>query len=60
MAGATFDILGPGNSRMVRAMPHALQMLRFARRGVRDRSAIPGSMADDLLTAADTNTPRAR
>ena len=54
-AGATFDILGPGNRRMVRGVPHALQMLRFARRVVRDRSAIPGSMADDLLTAADEN-----
>jgi len=54
-AGATFDVLGPGNRRMARGIPHALQMLRFARRVVRDRSAIPGSMADDLLTAADQN-----
>ncbi len=30
-------------------------MLRFARRVVRDRSAVAGSMADDLLTAADKN-----
>lgn len=52
-AGATFDILGPGNRRMLAGVPRALQMLRFARRMVRDRSAIPGSMADDLLTAAD-------
>ena len=54
-AGATFDVLGPGNRRMARGIPRALQMLRFARRVVRDRSAIPGSMADDLLTAADQN-----
>ena len=40
---------------MARGIPRALQMLRFARRVVRDRSAIPGSMADDLLTAADQN-----
>lgn len=52
-AGATFDILGPANRRMVRGIPRAVQMLRFARRVVRDRSAIPGSMADELLRSAD-------
>ena len=55
-AGATFDILGPGNRRMVAGIPRAVQMLRFARRVVRLRSAVPGSMADDLLTAADKGT----
>ena len=53
-AGATFDILGPANARMVRGIPGGLQMLRFARGVVRRRSAIPGSMADDLLSAADS------
>ncbi len=54
-AGATFDILGPANRRMLRGIPGAVQMLRFARQVVRQRSAIPGSMADDLLTAADND-----
>lgn len=52
-AGATFDILGPGNGRMVRGLPGALAMLRFAHRLVRDRSAEPGSMAEELLNAVD-------
>lgn len=52
-AGATFDILGPGNRRMIRGIPGALAMLRFAHRVVNDRSAIPGSMADELLAAVD-------
>lgn len=52
-AGAAFDILGPANRRMIRGMPGGIQMLRFARRVVRKSSAIPGSMADDLLAAAD-------
>jgi cytochrome P450 len=51
-AGATFDALGPLNGRMVRTLPRAIQMLRFARLVVRDRNVIPGSLADDLLTAA--------
>ncbi|MGZ4584251.1 MAG: cytochrome P450 [Mycobacterium sp.] len=51
-AGATFDILGPLNGRSVRAAPRGLQMLSFARRVVRRRKVIPGSMADELLTAA--------
>lgn len=52
-AGAAFDILGPGNGRMVRGLPGALAMLRFAHRLVRDRSAAPGSMAEELLNAVD-------
>ncbi|WP_328353034.1 cytochrome P450 [Mycobacterium sp. NBC_00419] len=50
-AGATFDALGPANGRMVRTLPGAMQMLRFARHVVKSRAAIPGSMADELLAA---------
>lgn len=50
---ATFDILGPLNRRAVKSAPASLQMLRFARRVVRDRSVIEGSMAHELLIAAD-------
>lgn len=51
--GATFDILGPLNWQAVKSMPRALQMLRFARRVVRQRNVLPGSIVDELLTAAD-------
>lgn len=51
--GATFDVLGPLNWRAIKAMPEALQMLRFARRVVRERNVIAGSMAHELLIAAD-------
>lgn len=51
--GATFDILGPLNWQAVKAMPRALQMLRFARRVVRQRNVLPGSIVDELLTAAN-------
>lgn len=51
--GATFDVLGPLNWRAIKAMPDTLQMLRFARRVVRERTVLEGSMADELLTAAD-------
>ncbi|MGV1006738.1 MAG: cytochrome P450 [Candidatus Nanopelagicales bacterium] len=50
-AGATFDVLGPLNGRMLKATRGALQMLHFARRAVRDRNVLPGSMTDDLLNA---------
>ena len=50
---ATFDILGPLNKRAVRSAPASLQMLRFAKRVVRERSVIEGSMAHELLIAAD-------
>ena len=53
-AGATFDALGPLNGRMIRGLPRTAQMLAFARRVVRDRDVLPGSMADELLTAAAT------
>ncbi|MBJ7336930.1 cytochrome P450, partial [Mycolicibacterium sp.] len=51
--GATFDVLGPFNRHAVRAMPGALQMLRFARRVVRTRDMIEGSLGHDVLLAAD-------
>jgi cytochrome P450 len=50
---ATFDILGPLNRRAVKSAPASLQMLRFARRVVRNRGVIEGSMAHELLVAAD-------
>lgn len=54
--GATFDVLGPLNKHALRAMPGALQMLRFARRVVRKRAMIEGSLGHDVLLAADAGT----
>lgn len=54
--GATFDVLGPMNRQAVRAIPRTLQMLRFARRVVRQRTVLEGSMAHELLAAADAGT----
>lgn len=51
--GATFDILGPLNWQAIKAMPVAFRMLHFARRAVRERTFLDGSMADELLRAAD-------
>jgi cytochrome P450 len=51
--GATFDILGPVNRRGLKAYPDSLRMLLFARRVVRERSVLEGSMGHDVLTAAD-------
>jgi cytochrome P450 len=51
--GATFDVLGPLNRHAVRALPGALQMLRFARHVVRKRAMIEGSLGHDVLLAAD-------
>jgi cytochrome P450 len=51
--GATFDILGPMNWRALKAAPRSLQMLWFARRVVRNRAALDGSIVDELLTSAD-------
>lgn len=51
--GATFDVLGPLNWQAIKAMPGAFRMLLFARRVVRQRTFLPGSMADELLLAAD-------
>jgi cytochrome P450 len=54
--GATFDILGPLNWQAIKAMPRALRMLRFARQAVRNRTFLEGSMAHELLSAADEGT----
>lgn len=54
--GATFDILGPLNRQAVKAMPRSVQMLRFARRVVRRRTVLEGSIAHELLAAADAGT----
>jgi cytochrome P450 len=51
--GATFDVLGPLNWQAIKAMPGALRMLSFARRIVRERTVLDGSMAHELLIAAD-------
>jgi cytochrome P450 len=53
---ATFDILGPLNKHAVKSMAASMQMLMFASRVVRKRSVLNGSMAHELLTAADAGT----
>jgi cytochrome P450 len=50
---ATFDSLGPINRQSLKSLPSALRMLRFARRVVRDRSLIEGSVGHEVLLAAD-------
>ena len=52
-AGATFDALGPLNRQAVTSVGGTAQMLRFARRVVRQRNVLDGSMAHELLIAAD-------
>jgi cytochrome P450 len=52
-AGATFDALGPWNRQAVKSIAGTTQMLRFARRVVRRRNVLDGSMAHELLIAAD-------
>lgn len=54
--GATSDMLGPFNSRAVKSFPRSLQMLRFARRFVRNRAVLDGSIVDELLAAVDAGT----
>ena len=51
--GATFDVLGPLNWQAIKAVPGTVRMLHFARRVVRERTVIDGSMAHELLIAAD-------
>lgn len=51
--GATFDVLGPVNWRAIKSIPGALRMMHFARKVVRERTVLDGSMADELLAAAD-------
>lgn len=50
---ATFDILGPLNVQAVKAFPSSLRMLRFTNRVVRERNLLEGSVAHELLVAAD-------
>ncbi|HKV20812.1 MAG TPA: cytochrome P450 [Mycobacterium sp.] len=50
---ATFDIIGPLNRQALKSAPASLQMLRFAKRVVRRRNVIEGSMTHELLEAAD-------
>ena len=50
---ATFDALGPSNQYATRAVPAALQMMRFTKQVVRRRSVADGSMGHDILVAAD-------
>ncbi|MGD1169642.1 cytochrome P450 [Mycobacterium seoulense] len=54
--GATFDVLGPLNRQAVKSFPRSLQMLRFARRVVRSRGVLDGSIVDELLDAVDAGT----
>lgn len=51
--GATFDVLGPLNRHALKAVPGTMRMLRFARRVVRERSVLEGSLGHDVLIAAD-------
>ena len=53
---ATFDILGPMNKHATKALPRSFQMLRFARRVVKQRTILEGSMAHEVLLAADAGT----
>ncbi|AEV76205.1 cytochrome P450 [Mycolicibacterium rhodesiae NBB3] len=50
---ATFDVLGPINRHAVKALPASLRMLAYARRVVRERSLIEGSIGHEVLIAAD-------
>jgi cytochrome P450 len=54
--GATFDVLGPMNWRAIKSTPRSLQMLRFARHVVRNRTVLDGSIVDELLAAVDAGT----
>ena len=51
--GATFDMLGPANRHAARAIPDTVRMLRFARRVVRERTMLEGSLGHDVLVAAN-------
>ena len=56
--GATFDVLGPLNRLSLKSVPASLQMLRFSKHVVRQRSVIGGSMGHDILAAADAGKLR--
>lgn len=51
--GAAFDMLGPLNTHAVKSFPVGTQMMRFARRLVRERNLIEGSLAHEVLIAVD-------
>ena len=51
--GAIFDILGPLNGQALKSLPASLRMLGYARRVVRERSLIEGSVGHEVLLAAD-------
>jgi cytochrome P450 len=51
--GSTFDILGPINWLAAKALPDAVRMLLFAKRVVRERAMLEGSLGHDVLLAAD-------
>lgn len=50
---AAFDVQGPINRQALRMVPASIGMLRYARRIVRERAALPGSMSHDLIQGAD-------
>ncbi|WP_410869592.1 cytochrome P450 [Nocardia sp. A7] len=52
-AGATFDSMGPINRHSVGATKATAEMLAFAHRVARHRSALDGSMSRDVFQAAD-------
>jgi len=54
--GATFDVLGPMNRQALKSIPASLRMLAYARRVVRERSLIEGSVGHEVLLAADAGT----
>jgi cytochrome P450 len=51
--GATFDLLGPANIRAMKSALPSARMRRFAKKVVRHRSVLDGSMGHDVLAAAD-------
>lgn len=51
--GATFDVLGPLNRHAIKALPGTTRMLQFARRVIKQRTVIEGSLGHDVLVAAD-------
>jgi cytochrome P450 len=52
-AGATFDVLGPLNSRARDAGPKVRAMLEFAARTAAERDLMPGGLGAAVLAAAD-------
>ncbi len=50
---ATFDVLGPMNRQALKSLPASLRMLGYAKRVVRQRTLIEGSVGHEVLLAAD-------